>query len=195
MPIIDINHSDKILYIVAGCNGAGKSTAFRNLLSKQLDNPVFINADDIARDMCPENVESVAFAAGRIMLTQVDEQLKKDESFCIETTLSTKSYTNLVNKAHNNGFKVALFYYWLESPELAIARVAQRVAEGGHNIPEDIIRRRYSRGIYNLMHLFIKNVDYWKIINNSGLVPQDIAKGAIEISNAQQFDYLAHYEK
>ena len=189
MPIIDINHSDKILYIVAGCNGAGKSTAFRNLLSKQLDNPTFVNADDIARELCPENVESVAFAAGRIMLTQVDELLKEDESFCIETT-----YVNLIDNAHNNGFKVALFYYWLESPELAIARVAQRVAEGGHNIPEETIRRRYGRGIYNLMHLFIKVVDYWKIINNSGLVPQDIAKGAIEISNDHVFDFLAHYE-
>lgn len=192
---INLNEqSGKILYIVAGCNGAGKTTAFRNRLSEQFNVPVFINADEIAREMCPEDVESVAFAAGRCMLQQVDEQLECDNSFCIETTLATRHFCNLIRKAQTKGFKVALFFYWLESSDLAVARVAHRVRAGGHNIPTDIIHRRYERGIHNLFHLYMPIVDYWHIDNNSGFVPMQIAEGGIEIYDNDVYNKLKRHE-
>ena len=183
----------RILYIVAGCNGAGKTTAFRKRLSSQFKVPVFINADEIARDLCPENVESVAVKAGRIMLRKIDEQLEKKESFCIETTLSTRNYCKLVESAQQRGFKVALFFYWLESAELAVRRVAQRVHSGGHNIPTDVIHRRYNRGIANLFSIYLPIVDYWHIDNNSGFMPVQIAEGGKEVYDNSLFFKLQNY--
>jgi len=183
----------RILYIVAGCNGAGKTTAFRKRLSSQFKVPVFINADEIARDLCPENVESVAVKAGRIMLRKIDEQLEREESFCIETTLSTRHYGKLVKSAQQRGFKVALFFYWLESAELAVRRVAQRVHSGGHNIPTDIIHRRYNRGIANLFSIYLPIVDYWHIDNNSGFMPVQIAEGGKEVFDNNLFFKLQNY--
>ena len=185
----------KILYMIAGCNGAGKTTAFRNRLSKQFSVPIFINADEIARDMCPEDVESVAFDAGRIMLNRIEEQLEKDDSFCIETTLSTRHYGKLVKRAQEKGFKVALFFYWLESSELAVCRVAQRVKSGGHNIPTDVIHRRYDRGIANLFSIYLPIVDYWHIDNNSGFLPVQIAEGGKEVFDSNTFLKLQNYGK
>lgn len=183
----------RILYIVAGCNGAGKTTAFRKRLSSQFKVPVFINADEIARDLCPENVESVAVEAGRIMLRKIDEQLEREESFCIETTLSTRHYGKLVKSAQQRGFKVALFFYWLESAELAVRRVAQRVHSGGHNIPTDVIHRRYNRGIANLFSIYLPIVDYWHIDNNSGFMPVQIAEGGKEVYDNNLFFKLQNY--
>ncbi|MBR5717261.1 MAG: zeta toxin family protein [Bacteroidales bacterium] len=177
----------RILYMIAGCNGAGKTTAFRNRLSSQFRVPIFLNADDIARELCPDDVERVAVEAGRIMLQKIDEQLEKDESFCIETTLSTRHFGRLVKRAQEKGFKVALFFYWLESPELAVCRVAQRVRSGGHNIPTDVIRRRYERGIANLFSIYLPIVDYWHIDNNSGFLPAPIAEGGKEIYDMNTF--------
>ena len=183
----------RILYIVAGCNGAGKTTAFRKRLSSQFNVPVFINADEIARDLCPEKVESVAVKAGRIMLQKIDEQLEREESFCIETTLSTRHYCKLVENAQERGFKVALFFYWLESAELAVRRVAQRVHSGGHNIPTDVIHRRYNRGIANLFSIYLPIVDYWHIDNNSGFMPVQIAEGGKEVYDNSLFFKLQNY--
>ena len=167
----------KNLYIISGCNGAGKTTASYTVLPEILNCKEFVNADEIARGLSPFNPESVAIEAGRLMLQRIDFLLEKDTSFSIETTLSTKSYINLVRRAQEKGFSVRILFFWLNSPELAIRRVAERVAKGGHNIPEPIIRRRYTAGLKNLFNLFMDHVDYWDIYDNSDYPRKQIACG------------------
>lgn len=167
----------KNLYIISGCNGAGKTTASYTVLPEILNCKEFVNADEIARGLSPFNPESVAIEAGRLMLQRIEFLLEKDTSFSIETTLSTKSYINLVRRAQEKGFSVRILFFWLNSPELAIRRVAERVAKGGHNIPEPIIRRRYTAGLKNLFNLFMDQVDYWDIYDNSDYPRKQIACG------------------
>ena len=155
------------LYIIAGPNGAGKTTASFNLLPDVLHCPNFVNADEIARGLSPFAPELVAFQAGRIMLQRIDELLLQKVDFAIETTLATRSYVNLVHHAQTLGYKVHLIFFFLENEEQAIKRVAQRVSNGGHNIPEDDIRRRFKRGIYNLVHLYLPICDSVLVYNNA----------------------------
>lgn len=165
------------LYIISGCNGAGKTTASYTVLPEILDCKEFVNADEIARGLSPFNPESVAIEAGRLMLSRIEELLRRNNSFSIETTLATKSYINLVHRAHAQGYTVRLLFFWLNSPELALQRIAERVAKGGHNIPEPIARRRYVAGINNLFKLFMSEVDSWEIYDNSIFPSVHIAAG------------------
>ena len=167
----------KNLYIISGCNGAGKTTASYTVLPEVLDCKEFVNADEIARGLSPFNPESVAIEAGRLMLQRIEDLLSKEESFSIETTLATKSYINLVRRAQEKGYTVRLLFFWLNSPELALQRIAERVAKGGHNIPEPIVRRRYVTGISNLFRLFMSVVDSWEIYDNSKYPAIQIARG------------------
>ncbi|MBF8965712.1 zeta toxin family protein [Pontibacter sp. FD36] len=168
------------LYIISGCNGAGKTTASFTVLPEMLGCREFVNADEIARGLSPFQPEKVAVEAGRIMLQRIDELLRKKEDFAIETTLATRSYAQTIKKARESGYNVTLVYFWLASPELAIQRVKNRVAEGGHNIPEDVIRRRYKKGVKNLFELFIPICDYWIIIDNSQTPYNIVAEGQEE---------------
>jgi len=168
---------DKMLYIIGGCNGAGKTTASYTVLPDILDCREFVNADEIARGLSPFNPADVAIEAGRLMLKRIEELLAREESFSIETTLATRSYVNLVHRAHNKGYRVTLLFFWLNSPELAIQRVAERVSKGGHDIPEDIIRRRYVSGIQNLFNLYAAEVDSWSIYDNSTTLRRNVAIG------------------
>lgn len=163
------------LYIIAGCNGAGKTTASYTVLPEMLNCKEFVNADGIAAGLSPFNPESVALEAGRLMLQRINHLMEERVDFAFETTLSTRSYVSFVKKAKERGYKVTLLYCWLDSPEFAIARVARRVEEGGHNIPVDIIKRRYYRGIHNLIHLYIPVCDNWYVIDNTDLPPEIIA--------------------
>ena len=167
----------KNLYIISGCNGAGKTTASYTVLPEILHCKEFVNADEIARGLSPFNPENVAIEAGRLMLQRIEALLERGETFSIETTMATKSYINLVRRAQSKGYSVKVLFFWLNSPELAIQRVAERVAKGGHNIPEPVIRRRYTAGISNLFHLFMKEVDYWDIYDNSEYPRKQIACG------------------
>ena len=170
---------NKSLYIISGCNGAGKTTASYTVLPEVLDCKEFVNADEIARGLSPFNPESVAIEAGRLMLQRIEDLLAKDETFSIETTLATKSYINLVR-----------------TPELAMQRVAERVANGGHNIPEDIIRRRYTAGITNLFKLFIPIVDYWAIYDNTERHRKKVATGYLgkkDIFDTELFNTIQGY--
>ncbi len=167
----------KKLYIISGCNGAGKTTASVTILPEIFECKEFVNADEIAKGLSPFNPESVAIQAGKLMLERINYLLNQDDSFAIETTLSTKSYQNLVLQAHEKGFYVQLLYFWLPSPEFATARVAQRVKEGGHNIPKDVIYRRYFAGIKNLFEIYMSIVDYWVIYDNITSPPQKIGCG------------------
>ena len=167
----------KNLYIISGCNGAGKTTASYTVLPDILDCREFVNADEIARGLSPFNPESVSIEAGRLMLQRIEDLLAKDKTFSIETTLATKSYINLVRRAQAKGYTVRLLFFWLNSPELALLRIAERVAKGGHNIPEPVVRRRYVAGIRNLIRLFMNEVDYWIIYDNSEYPAVQVATG------------------
>ena len=177
----------RMLYIIAECNGAGKTTASMTILPKALLVREFVNADEIAKGLSPFNPEGVAIEAGRLMLERIDCLINRGEPFSIETTLATRSYINLVRRAHSEGYQVHLIYFWLKSPELAMQRVAERVAHGGHNIPQDVIIRRYSAGISNLFNLFMNEVDSWMIYDNSDNDRVEIAVGSKEISNITNF--------
>lgn len=170
----------KTLYIIAGCNGAGKTTASLTMLPEIWKCREFVNADEIAKGLSPFNPESMAIEAGRIMLRRIKELLQGDESFSIETTLSTRSYAKTIEEAHRNGFSVQLLFFWLPTPETAIARVRRRVIEGGHNIPVDVIRRRYTAGIKNLFEIYMPIVDSWMLVENQSNPRVIIARGGKE---------------
>ncbi len=171
------------LYIIAGPNGAGKTTASYTLLPEILHCVNFVNADEIARGLSPFSPETVDVQAARIMLDRIEELLSQKADFGIETTLATRSYVQLVRRAQASGYKVHLLFFYLETPEQAIQRVAQRVSNGGHGIPEEVIRRRFKRGIENLLHLYLPICDSVTIWNNTKGEAQLIAKQTAE--NAQ----------
>ena len=190
----------KQLYIIAGCNGAGKTTASFTILPEVLNCKEFINADEIAKGLSPFQPESVAMQAGRIMLARMDELLQKGETFAFETTLATKSYKQKIEWAQANGYEVTLLFFWLDSPNIAKERVAQRVAEGGHNIPLETIERRYYNGIANLFAIYIDMVDICYIFDNSEGERTPIAKkykgGKEIIYNADLYNQMKNsYEK
>ena len=169
------------------------------ILPKSLLVKEFVNADEIAKGLSPFNPEGVAIEAGRLMLERIKYLINKEESFSIETTLETRSYINLVMDAHKRGYIVNIIYFWLESPELAANRVAERVSKGGHDIPRDVIFRRYSKGINNLFNLFMDKVDVWAIYDNSQYKRERIAFGGKSIkqvvNNMEKFNKIKDYVK
>ena len=165
------------LYIIAGCNGAGKTTASFTILPEMLNCWEFVNADEIARGLSPFAAEGVSIEAGRIMLKRIDELIAEKKDFAFETTLASRSFTTLIKRAEGEGYRVTLLFFWLDSVEAAIDRVTTRVSEGGHNIPKDVIQRRYHAGIKNLFELYIPICNSWVLVDNSGKFPKTIAKG------------------
>ena len=170
-------NADHKLYIISGCNGAGKTTASYTVLPEILDCKEFVNADEIARGLSPFNPESVAIDAGRLMIKRIRELLDRRDDFAFETTLAPRNYIRLIDEAHRKGYIVTLLYFWLESPELAVQPFAQRVRQGGHNIPVPTIYRRYQSGIQNLFQIYMPVVDNWSIINSSKLQFEMIGEG------------------
>lgn len=174
----------KNLYIIAGCNGAGKTTASMSLLPEVLVCEEFVNADEIARGLSPFHPEEMAIEAGKLMLKRINILLAAGRSFAIETTLATRSYKSLVSKAKELGYEVTLLFFWLPTPEMAEKRVALRVASGGHDIPKDVIHRRYWHGICNLFDIFVPIVDYWSLYDNSEQI-KPIVERCVIINNSQ----------
>ena len=150
----------------------------------------FVNADSIAWGLSPFNPESVAIEAGRLMLSRIHELMGTGVDFAFETTLATRSYVSLIKGVQQVGYKVTLLFIWLDSPETAIQRVADRVAAGGHHIPEGTIKRRYHRGIFNLINLYIPVCNSWIVVNNRDVVPELIAKGTLSGENMVQNHYI-----
>lgn len=173
------------LYIIAGPNGAGKTTASYTLLPEMLNCINFVNADEIARGLSPFSPNTVDVQAARIMIQRIDELLGEKADFAIETTLATRSYVQLVHRAQSAGYKVHLLFFCLESPEQAIQRVAQRVKEGGHNVPAEVIRRRFQLGISNLVNLFIPICNSVLVFNNVKTPAQLIARKEEKLSRIE----------
>lgn len=190
------------LYIISGCNGAGKTTASFTILPEMLDCHEFINADEIARGLSPLNPEKAAIEAGRLMLAKIDKFIFSKKDFAFETTLATKSYVNTVRRAKQDGYHIVLIFFWLDSVELAIERVKNRVSDGGHNIPKPVIIRRYYSGLTNLFELYIPICDYWMIFDNSVapsiLIAEGYLNGEIGIMDSDTYEKIkniSRYEK
>ncbi|MBQ9286668.1 MAG: zeta toxin family protein [Bacteroidaceae bacterium] len=182
------------LYIIAGCNGAGKTTASFTVLPEMLGCREFVNADEIAKGLSPFNPEGVAIQAGRLMIDRIIHLLKEGETFAFETTLATRSYVKLIQRAQKRGYFVTLLFFSLSSPEQAVARVAKRVSQGGHNIPTDVILRRYDAGLQNFFQLYTPIVDYWTLYDNSAIPGEKIAygwrDGRTSIDDPTKYEYL-----
>jgi len=169
-----VNLDKKI--IIAGPNVAGKTTFAKNFLPQEAHTFRFINADLIAAGLAPFNPESVSFKAARLMLNELDEYTKAGESFAFETTLSGAHYLQRIQEWKDLGYSVKLWFIALSSPELAISRVKERVAQGGHNIPEEVIRRRYTTGLENLPK-YQKVVKSWVLLNGDKTPPEQTDQG------------------
>ena len=191
---------EKNLYIISGCNGAGKTTASFNILPDLLNCKEFVNADEIARGLSPFQPEKVSIEAGRLMLKRIDELIDSNQDFSFETTLSTKSFINTIENVKSKGYYVTLIFFWLESIQLAKDRVQKRVSEGGHNIESNVIERRYKAGIKNLFKLYFDKVDSLLIYDNSKAKSELIAEKEIEnelftVHNSQKFNALKKISK
>ncbi|MEL6928198.1 MAG: zeta toxin family protein [Cyanobacteria bacterium J06600_6] len=155
------------IFVFGGSNGSGKSTIATRFLSSINPSPEFVNADIIAAQLNPDDVDAVAIKASRIMLDRLKVLTNQKVDFAFETTLAARSFARFLRECKEKGYTVNLIYVWLNSPELAISRVAKRVASGGHDIPTDIITRRYQRGLNNLIELYLPLADRWIVYDNS----------------------------
>jgi len=165
------------LYVISGCNGSGKTTASFNVLPQMLECEEFINADEIARGISPLYPNKAAIEAGRILIAKIDRLMQEGKDFAFETTLATRSYTRTIQKARSLDYQITMIYFWLDSVDLAFERVRSRVLEGGHCVPDPVIKRRYYSGIRNLFKLYMPICDYWMIFNNSFSPSELIAEG------------------
>ncbi|MDJ1483144.1 zeta toxin family protein [Cytophagaceae bacterium YF14B1] len=188
----------KTFYIIAGCNGAGKTTASFTILPDFLNCKEFVNADEIARGLSPFQPETVAMEAGRLMLMRMDTLMNSKTTFAFETTLATKSYKNRIRNARTQGYTIVLLFFWLRKVELAIERVKIRVQEGGHNIETETIKRRYVSGIRNLFQIYLPLVDEAMLFDNSEgryeLIAEQNTDSGIHIANEEKFTMLQQYE-
>ena len=158
----------KEIVILGGPNGAGKTTAARVLLPEFFDLHPFLNADEIAHELSPENVEAAALAAGRLMIERMRALVREGRSFALETTCAGRSYSRLLQQCKVDGWRITLLYFWLRTPEDAIGRVARRVSQGGHNIPREVVVRRYYAGVWNMRNLYLPLADEAEVYDNTG---------------------------
>ena len=162
----------KRIIIIAGPNGAGKTTFAREYLLKEANCPDFINVDLIAAGLSPFDPDRAAIQAGRIMLSEIERRVRKGDSFAFETTLSGRVYARLIPQWRMSGYIVKLVFLSLPDPHVAIARVAARVAQGGHNVSKDVVRRRFAAGINNFQNVYMKLVDKWEWYDNADRTPR-----------------------
>lgn len=167
----------KRIVIIAGPNGAGKTTFAREYLPREVGFPDFVNVDLIAAGLSPFAPEDVAFRAGRLMLEEINGRTSKGLSFAFETTLSGRIYARMIPRWQKAGYHVKLIFLSLPSGELAITRVAARVAQGGHNVPEAVILRRFGSGLRNFHASYRSLVDSWVLYDNSGPTPIPLDAG------------------
>ena len=164
------------IIIIAGPNGAGKTTFAREYLVNEAHCPDFINVDLIAAGLSPFDPKRAAIHAGRIMLSEIQRRVRKGESFAFETTLSGRVYARMIQEWRNSGYRVRLIFLSLPDAEMAISRIATRVAQGGHNVSSAIVRRRFAAGLRNFQDVYMNLVDKWEWYDNSGNTPQLISE-------------------
>ena len=180
------------LYIISGCNGAGKTTASYSLLPEMLECSEFVNSDEFAKSLSPFDPSLASIQASRYMLMKIRYLLKKEKDFAIETTLATRTLLKIVKNAQAAGYTVTLLYFWLNSPELAVERVRARVEAGGHNIPEETIRRRYQVGVDYFFHIYAPISERWILADNSQIPFRVIAEGSKDdVINVRDKDIFA----
>ncbi len=187
------------VYVIAGPNGAGKTTFAREFLPNYADCKNFINADLIAQGVSPFSPEEVAFRAGRLMIEEINSYVKRGASFGFETTLSGRSYLNLIRDLTKRRYDVHFFFLWIPTVALALRRVRTRVLQGGHDVPEVVVRRRFDRSIRNFLLRYRPLGDSWMLFDNSGATPAIVAfekQGSLHIMNEELYDMLvARYGK
>lgn len=189
------------LFILSGCNGAGKTTASYTLLPELFDCRDFVNSDEFAKSLSPFNPSDASVSASRYMLMRIKYLLSKGADFSIETTLATRSLVGTIRLAREQGYKVTLLYFWLNSPELAIQRVRSRVNSGGHNIPDDVVRRRYRMGLKYLFNTYMDLCEQWILADNSvtpfSVIAEGKGTGEIKINEIEKYRQIweiAHSE-
>jgi predicted ABC-type ATPase len=163
------------IYLIAGCNGAGKTTFAKEFLPTEVKCLRFLNTDEIARGLSPLKPSAGAVQAARLLLAQVDECLRRRETFALESTLSGKTYIRLFQRARRLGYEIELHYLWLSSPEQAIARVRQRVQQGGHHVPAGDIRRRFKRSLVHLASDYLPLASRWAVWDSRSLPAKRLA--------------------
>ncbi len=178
-----------IIYLIAGSNGAGKTTFATDFFPKMVGNVTFINADLIAQGLSPFSPGEVAAAAGRAVLNRIRELRYEKATFAVETTLSGRTYSTLLRRMKADGYDVHLYFLWIPNAKLAIGRIKGRVSRGGHNIPTPVVRRRFHRALHNLFDTYYDLADYVMILDNSGSEPRIIAEkrdGKAVVSDAKR---------
>jgi len=170
-------NAQKKVTIIAGPNGAGKTTFAREFLPREADCLDFINVDLIAAGLSPFDPDRAALRAGRLMLHEIQRRIHAGDSFAFETTLAGRHYARLIPIWQRTGYRVRMIFLSLPTADLAVARVSARVAQGGHNVPEHVVRRRFDAGLKNFHGIFCRMVNSWALYDNSGPVPTLIAAG------------------
>lgn len=160
------------LYVIAGPNGSGKTTFAEKFLPDYADCFEFINADMIAKGLSPFLPSKVSIKAGKILLDQIDDCFRRKVNFAFETTLSGRSYLNLFRRLKTHGYELHMFFLWLPTVQLSLARIADRVRKGGHDIPEHDVRRRFARGLKNLFEVYRSLFNTWSVFDNSTGKPE-----------------------
>ena len=176
----------KNAYIIAGPNGSGKTTFAKKFLPEYAKCTNFVNADLIAQGLSPFSPRIAAMKAGRLVLGQIRDFAEKNIDFAFETTLAGKSYVRLFKELKKKGYHLHLFFLWIPSLELALARIKERVVEGGHDVPPQDVRRRFHRGMQNLFKLYKPLLNSWTLFDNAGSTPELIAEekdGKLSIIN------------
>jgi predicted ABC-type ATPase len=184
---------NKNVYIIAGANGSGKTTFAKKFLPDYAKCQNFVNADLIAQGLSPFSPRAAAIKAGKLVLEQIRNLAGKNVDFAFETTLSGKSYIAFLRELREKGYSINIFFLWVPNAELALSRIKDRVAAGGHNVPAVDVRRRFHRGLYNFLTYYKQLSDTWLLFNNADAVPQLIAReknGKTEVINKDLFEKI-----
>ena len=184
---------NKNVYIIAGSNGAGKTTFAKEFLPKYAHCPNFVNADLIAQGLSPFSPSIVSIKAGKLLLEQIRKLADKDVDFAFETTLAGKRHAIFLKELKEKGYMIHLFFLWIPSKELAVARIKERVARGGHSVADEDVRRRFDRSVCNLFKLYRPLLDSWNLFDNSTTTPRLIAEekhGKLDVVDKDTFDEI-----